>query len=146
MLFRSKKVSNSYLTWLPFANLNKSWKEKLSLTFSYRRSINRPGMNQLNPVIDFSDPYNLRFGNPDLVASTSDQLNLVLSRTKKSYFLNLSAGFHQVEGVFSQVRTLVESGKTEITWENISGRKEYELSTWNGFTILKKLKVNASAS
>lgn len=142
----SKKVSNSYLTWLPFANMNKSWKEKLSLTISYRRSINRPGMNQLNPVIDFSDPYNLRFGNPDLVASTSDQLNLVLSRTKKSYFLNLSAGFHQVEGVFSQVRTLVESGKTEITWENISGRKEYELSTWNGFTFFKKLKVNASAS
>lgn len=142
----SKKAANSYLTWLPFANLNKSWKEKLSLTLSYRRSVNRPGMNQLNPVIDFSDPYNLRFGNPDLIASIADHLNLVISRTKKAYFLNISGGYHHVQGVFSQVRKLVESGKTEITWENISGRQEYELSTWNGFTFIKKLKFNASAS
>ena len=142
----NKSVTNSYLSWLPFANLNKSWKDRLSLTVSYRRSINRPGMNQLNPVIDFSDPYNLRFGNPDLIASSADHFNLVVSRTRKSYFLNLSAGYHEVKGVFSQVRTLVDLGKTEITWENISGRHEYELSTWNGLTLVKKLKLNASAS
>jgi outer membrane receptor protein involved in Fe transport len=142
----NKNAANSYLSWLPFANLNKSWKDRLSLTISYRRSINRPGMNQINPVIDFSDPYNLRFGNPDLIASTADHFNLVVSRTRKSYFLNLSAGYHEVKGVFSQVRTLVDLGKTEITWENISGRHEYELSTWNGLTLVKKLKLNASAS
>lgn len=142
----NKKTDNSYLTWLPFANLNKAWKDKLSLTLSYRRSVNRPGMGQLNPVIDFSDPYNLRYGNPNLYASTVDYYNLVVSRNRKTYFLNLSGGYHVVRDVFSQVRKLVDLGKTEITWENISGRQEYEISSWNGFTLFKKLKMNASAS
>jgi hypothetical protein len=146
LLKENRKVKNDYPTWLPFANINKTWKDKFGVTLSYRRSINRPGMPQLNPIIDYSDPYNIRFGNPNLEASTSHHLNLVLSRTRKNYFLNLSGGYHIVEDVFSQVRTLLEQGKTQITWENISGRKEYELSSWNGFTVTKKLKVNASAS
>jgi hypothetical protein len=44
------------------------------------------------------------------------------------------------------VRTLLPDGKTQITWENSSGRKEYEVSTWNGYSISKKLKTNLSAS
>jgi hypothetical protein len=51
-----------------------------------------------------------------------------------------------VEDIFSQVRTLLTDGKTQVTWENISGRKEYELSSWGGLTLTKKLKVNLSAS
>ena len=55
-------------------------------------------------------------------------------------------GYNIVEDVFSQVRSLLPDGKTQITWENISGRKEYELSSWNGFTLSKKIKLNWSAS
>lgn len=142
----NKRVTNQYPTWLPFFNLNKSWKDRLSATLSFRRSINRPGMQQLNPILDFADPFNLRFGNPSLLASTTDHYNFVLSSNRTKYFLNLGLGYHQVDAVFSQVRALVEGGKTEITWENISSRKEFEASTWNGFTIAKKLKLNTSAS
>ena len=51
-----------------------------------------------------------------------------------------------MQDIFSQVRTLLPEGKTQVTWENISGRKEYEISSWNGVTLTKKLKLNASAS
>ena len=142
----NKEVKNDYWTWLPFANINKTWKEKLSLTFSYRRSIRRPGVNELNPTIDFSDPYNIRFGNEKLEASTADNFDFVIGRTKQKYYLNLGLGYNIVNAVFSQVRTLLPDGKTQITWENISGRKEYELSTWNGINLTRKWKLNASAS
>ena len=146
LLKEGRDVKNDYLTWLPFANINKTWKEKLSLTFAYRRSINRPGINHLNPTIDFSDPYNVRFGNEKLEASTAHNFDFIAGRTKSKYFLNLGVGYNIVEDVFSQVRTLLEEGKTQITWENISGRKEYEISSWNDITLSKKLRVNASAS
>jgi hypothetical protein len=116
------------------------------LTLAYRRSINRPGINHLNPAIDFSDPYNVRFGNEKLEASSSHNFDFVAGRTKSKYFVNLGMGYNIVDAVFSQVRTLLPEGKTQITWENISGRKEYEISTWNGVTITRKLKLNASAS
>jgi outer membrane receptor protein involved in Fe transport len=146
LLKEGRDVKNGYWTWLPFANINKSWQDKLSLTLSYRRSIRRPGINELNPTIDFSDPYNTRFGNEKLEASTAHNFDFVIGRTRTKYYLNLGMGYNIVQDVFSQLRTLLPDGKTQITWENISGRKEYELSTWNGVTIHKKIRINASAS
>jgi hypothetical protein len=70
----------------------------------------------------------------------------VIGRTKPAYFTNLGIGYNIVEDIFSQLRTLLPDGKTEVTWENISDRKGYEISTWNGYTVSKKLKVNLSAS
>jgi len=141
-----RDVKNNYWTWLPFANINRNWKEILNLTLAYRRTIRRPGINELNPTIDFGDPYNVRFGNENLVASTAHNFDFVIGRTKPLYFINLGLGYNIVEQVFSQVRTLLVDGKTQITWANISGRKEYELSTWGGMTINKKIKANLSAS
>lgn len=146
LLKENRDVRNNYITWLPFANINKTWREKLSLTFAYRRSIRRPGIGELNPTIDFSDPYNIRFGNAELEASTAHNFDFIIGRTKTKYFLNLGFGYNSVEDIFSQVRTLLPDGKTQITWENISGRKEYEVSTWNGVSLTKKLRLNFSSS
>ncbi len=146
-LFKENRdAKNNYWTWLPFANINRTWKDKLNLTLAYRRSIRRPGINELNPTIDFGDPYNVRFGNENLKASTSHNFDFVLGRTKQLYYINLGLGYNIVEDIFSQVRTLIPGEKTQITWENISGRNEYEISTWGGLTINKKLKTNLSAS
>jgi hypothetical protein len=142
----NREAKNNYWTWLPFANINKTWRDKLSLTFAYRRSVRRPGINELNPTIDFSDPYNVRFGNEKLEASTADNFDLVIGRTKPKYFINLGMGYNLVKDIFSRVRTLLPDGKTQITWENISGRKEYELSSWGGLTITRKIRANVSAS
>jgi len=139
-------TSNAYWSFLPFATLNKIWKDVFNLTFSYRRTVRRPGINELNPTIDFSDPYNIRFGNPGLLASTADNFDLVFGKTKNSFYANIGMGYNLVRDIFAQVRTLRPDGKTEITWENISGRKEYEISTWNGYTISKHTRVNLSAS
>lgn len=146
LLKEDREVKNSYLTWMPFANINKTWKDKLNLTLAYRRSIRRPGIGELNPTVDFSDPYNIRFGNENLEASTAHNFDFIAGRTKPKYYINLGVGYNNVQDIFSLVRTLLPEGKTQVTWENISGRKEYEISTWNGITISKKLKANVSAS
>ena len=146
LLKEGRDVKNNYWTYLPFGNINKSWKDKLNLTLSYRRTIRRPGITELNPTIDFSDPYNIRFGNSNLEASTSHNFDLVLGKTMSLYYVNFAFGYNIVEDIFSQVRTLLPDGKTQITWENISGRKEYEVSTWNGYSVSKKIKFNVSAS
>lgn len=146
-LYKDNRIAkNNYLTWLPFANINRNWKEKMNLTIAYRRSIRRPGINELNPTIDFGDPYNVRFGNEKLEASTAHNFDLVLGRTKQLYYVNLGLGYNIVENIFSQVRTLIPGEKTQITWENINGRKEYEISSWGGLTLTKKWKTNLSAS
>lgn len=146
-LFQLKQqAENSYQNLLPFANFNKQWGELLNLTFSYRRTIRRPGMNELNPSIDYGDPYNLRFGNITVKPSTAHSFDVLLGRTRDNYFLNIGAGYNIVQDVFAQIRILQPDGKTFISWQNIDDRQEYEISSWNGYTFSKKLRLNVSAS
>jgi outer membrane receptor protein involved in Fe transport len=146
-LYQSKQeAKNDYWTILPFFNFNKQWEEVLNLTFSYRRTIRRPGIGELNPSIDYSDPYNLRFGNTELEPSTSHNFDLLLGRNRDKYYLNVGVGYNIVQDVFAQLRTLQPDGKTNVTWSNIDDRIEYEISTWNGYTFSKKLRINASVS
>jgi hypothetical protein len=139
------KVGNSYLSWLPFANFTKYWKDELNVTLSYRKTIRRPGIDQLNPGIDYSNPYNIRYGNPDLAASTSHNFDLVIGKNSDKFYLNFGLGHNVVQDVFIQVRNLVADGKTETSWRNIDDRKEYEISTWSGYTFSKTLRANFSA-
>lgn len=140
------RVQHQYGNLLPFATLNRSWKGEYNLTLSYRQTIRRPGLTELNPTVDFSDPYNTRFGNPDLSPTTAHNFDLIGGWNHSGRYLNLGFGYNLVQDVFSQVRTLTTDGKTQVTWENISDRKEWEVSTWNGFSLFKKLKINTSAS
>jgi hypothetical protein len=147
LLKQGKDTANSYWTPLPFANLNKTWANNMNLTLSYRRTIRRPGINELNPTRDFSDPYNIRAGNPSLLASPAHNFDLVIGRSKGSFYANVGAGYNVVEDIFTTIRELLpNSNITETIWQNISGRKEYELSTWSGYTFSRRLRMNVSAS
>ena len=142
-LFKTSSThQNNYWNYLPFATLNKTWKDALNLSISYRRTLRRPGVAQLNPTIDSSDQFNIRYGNAELRPSLSNNFDVVLGRSKNSFYANLGLGYNSVTDLFSQLRI----APTEITWQNISGRKEYEISTWSGFSVNKKIKINLSAS
>jgi outer membrane receptor for ferrienterochelin and colicin len=141
-----RDTSNRYWTPLPFANINKTWKNNLNLTLSYRRSVRRPGINELNPTRDFSDPYNIRSGNPSLAASSAHNFDLVLGRSNGGLYTNIGFGYNIVDDIFNPIRNLLSNGTTEIIWQNISGRKEYEMSTWNGYSFSRKFRLNMSAS
>ncbi len=146
LLQENRMVYNRFYNFLPFANINRSWKNKTNLTFAYRRTIRRAGINELNPAIDYSDPYNLRYGNPELNPTQSHNFDVVAGKTKEKFFANIGLGYNLVEDVFSQIRTLQPDGKTVITWNNVSNRQEYEMSTWGGLTFSRKLRSNISAS
>jgi len=140
------EVNNDYTTWLPFANFNKRWADILSLSIAYRKTIRRPGIAQLNPSVDYGDPNNLRYGNPELAPTTSHNFDLVLGRNGDNYYTNLGFGYNIVQSIFSQIRNLLPDGKTETTWQNIDDRHEYEVSTWSGYTVSKQFRMNFSAS
>ncbi|MEO5647296.1 MAG: outer membrane beta-barrel protein [Chitinophagaceae bacterium] len=135
---------NSYWSTLPFLNLIRKWENDWNLTFSYKRTIQRPGLYHLNPSIEYSDPYNTRSGNPFLKPYFAHNFDLISGRWNKLYNFNFSAGYNELTDIYSAIRKLEPDGKTLTTWQNISGRKEFETSAWGGYTISKKSKVNLS--
>ncbi len=139
-------AKNRYWSVLPFANINKTWKDVLSISASYRRSIRRPGIGELNPTVDESDPYNIRFGNPGLRPSLSHNFDLVFGHSKNSFYANLGFGYNLVEDIFNALRTRISNDQTQTTWLNISSKKEYQTSMWSGYTVNKKIRLNVSGS
>lgn len=140
----SNRHLNSYWSMLPFANLVKKWKTDVSITFSYKRTVQRPRLNELNPSLDYADPYNTRSGNPYVQAYYADNFDIIFGKWNKKYNFNVSAGYNALQKIYSSIRTLQPDGSTFTTWQNISGRKEYEASAWGGYTLSKKAKANLS--
>jgi outer membrane receptor protein involved in Fe transport len=136
--------ANNYWSALPFFTMMKKWQNDISITLSYKRTIQRPRLNELNPSTDYADPYNTRSGNPYLQPYFADNFDLIFGKWKKQFNLNASVGYNALQDIYSSIRTLQPDGKTFTTWQNISGRKEYEASAWGGYTISKKAKANVS--
>jgi outer membrane receptor protein involved in Fe transport len=141
----SGSVANRYFNWLPFATMIKKWEDGWSITLSYKRTIQRPRLNELNPSVDYADPYNTRFGNPYLQPYQADNFDCIVGKWQRNWYLNGAVGYNSLTDIYSTIRQLQPDGKTTTTWQNISGRKEYECSIWGGYTLSKQSKVNISS-
>ncbi|MEN9685428.1 MAG: hypothetical protein RLZZ28_1214, partial [Bacteroidota bacterium] len=69
-------ANNAYWRLLPNITLRKEFSQALNLSLVYRQTIRRPGITELNPSIDYSDPYNIRFGNPYLAPALTGNYDL----------------------------------------------------------------------
>ena len=140
----SSNVSNSYWNLLPNISMRHEFDRTFSTALVYRASIRRPGLGELNPNIDYSDPYNLRFGNPFLSPSLSDNYDWNISLVKNKFYINTSLSYNKVKQVINNFRTLIGGGKTLITYINIADRNEYGYSAWGGYTFSRSFRMNAS--
>jgi outer membrane receptor for ferrienterochelin and colicin len=140
----STNVNNGYWNVLPNFTLRKEFNKTLNTSLVYRATIRRPGIGELNPNVDYSDPYNLRFGNPYLRPTLSDNFDWNISWIKGKYYINTSIGYNRLRDVFNSIRNLVGGGKTEVSWLNIADRREYEASIWGGYTFSRQFRINTS--
>lgn len=134
---------NNYWIVMPNLTIRKEWRPYgFSSALTYRRAIRRPTLNQLNPSVDYSNLYSIRFGNPTLTPQLSDNFDWNLGYFKTKFNINLSLGYNDVKDIIQLVRTLIPGDKTQITFQNISARKEYEATLIGGYTFSKKIRMN----
>ncbi|MEM9916704.1 MAG: TonB-dependent receptor [Bacteroidota bacterium] len=67
LLSETSPIKDSYLRLLPNLRFQRDFGGAKELTFDYRTSIQEPRLEQLQPIIDNSNPLLLYQGNPDLV-------------------------------------------------------------------------------
>lgn len=138
------KYHKSYFSFLPFVYVTKKWLNNYNLSLSYKKSLQRPGINETNPALDIGDPYNTRFGNPYLLPFYAHNFDASIGKNFKNINYNASIGFNSLLNLYVPIRTLQADGKTFITYQNITNRKEYEASLWGAYSIVKSIKVTGS--
>jgi hypothetical protein len=112
------------INFAPMTQFNYRWDRNKNLRIRYLGSTNQPSVTQLSPVIDISDPLNIRYGNPDLKPSFEHSLNVRYRSSnpeKASSFNAFANAGYMTNDVVSLTATDISSGRKITTYENIAG-------------------------
>ncbi len=90
-------IIQDYVNLFPTANFNYSFSKTENLRFNYSGRTSQPSVTQLQPVVDNSDPLNIRMGNPNLNQRFTNNLRLFYNSfnilTQKIFFATINATF-----------------------------------------------------
>ena len=113
-------VKQSFSDFLP----NAMWRKKLSavsnIRIFYRSSVNFPSVNQLQDVVDVSNPLRVTVGNPNLKQSNTQFLggrySYTNSKTSKSFFANMfvqsASNYISNATYIARADSLIQNGDT----------------------------------
>jgi outer membrane receptor protein involved in Fe transport len=143
-------ISKSYDNLIPSVSLQRKFK-KTSLTFGFTQRIQRPGIYQLNPFVDQSNPKFVNTGNPDLKPELNNTFEFNFSSfAKNSFTAGLSYAFsdNSIQNV-STSGTQIINGKSEIvtttTFQNLGSNKTLGLNFNTNLSPIKGLNISINA-
>lgn len=89
LILLSTKINRSYQNILPVVRFNYDFSSTRHLTLDAETSVQEPTIQQLQPIVDNSDPLNLYQGNPDLRPGYSNSARLNFTAFDPARFVNL---------------------------------------------------------
>lgn len=81
-----RDIKRSIVNYSPSASYEYKINEMSNLRVRYRGNTNQPSINQLQPVLDNSNPLYIPVGNPDLLPEFNHRLSLEYGNTKRETF------------------------------------------------------------
>ena len=91
LISRGEKIDRTFENLLPIARFNYDFSNFKHLRLDYETSMQEPGIQQLQPVVDNSDPLNIYVGNPELKPSYQQRLSTNFTTYDPARFINLFA-------------------------------------------------------
>ena len=139
-------VNTNYFNVIPTISINRKFKDMSNLNLGYTQRIQRPGIDNLNPFVDRSNPTSISTGNPDLKAVLSNNIELTYSKFKKGsvniglnyYFANNTI---QTVSVYNQAENITSS-----TFLNIGKDKKLTTNLNVNYPITSKWNISASGN
>ena len=115
----SIKIVNDYFNFFPSAHLKYALTPKSEIGLSYSRRITRASSGDLNPFTAYSDPFNLRRGNPYLQPEFINSYDLAYS--SEGTKLNFSAAifYRQTVNAISRIKVFYDDNSSAVTFANI---------------------------
>jgi len=143
---KGKVTIPNYGNLVPSINVSKNLSTSTTIKAAYNRRIQRPGIQQLNPNVNLSNPQSISMGNPALSPELTDNLEFGLSTNIKKTYINASVFGRQTNNSITQVRMAVDTlaGAIVTTFENIGKQKAYGMNVFANVYLTSKWTVNGS--
>lgn len=137
---------NNYFSWFPNIFMKQGITTTTEAQISFTRRINRPRLQNLNPFIDYSDPQNLRAGNPYLKPEYVNGVELGFVKYLSTVALTSSVFYRITEDVITRYITVDSNGISLVTPRNLNKATTYGLEFIGNGALTKWWNFNASAS
>jgi len=90
--FNGAGIDRTYFNVVPSLSVSRKFKNNTGINFGFSQRIQRPGINQLNPFVDRSNPNFYTGGNPALNPMVASNYSVGFNYTKKLQ-LNVNLGY-----------------------------------------------------
>ena len=142
----NQDYENNYFSFFPSVYLLKSITPTNEIQASYSRRINRPNIFQLNPFIDYSDPQNLRKGNPYLKPEYINAFELSYNKYFPALLVTGTVFYRRINDVINRVFSIIDSVTSITSFDNFATSSSYGLEFILGGSITKWWMINGSIS
>ena len=141
-------VNQNYNNLIPSISLQRSFKSA-SITFGFTQRIQRPGIFQLNPFVDNSDPKFISTGNPKLKPELNNTFELNVSKfNTNSFTAGLSYEFsnNSIQNVSSLAVDSIAGNPrdtiTKTTFQNLGSNRTLGLNVNANINFTKQLSLS----
>ena len=139
------KISQDQLNLIPSLVVSKKFENKSSLNLGYTQRIQRPGIYQLNPFVDRSNPNVQISGNPNLRPVTANAVQLGYS-IQGTAFININLDYTSFNALINQVAAYdKENNVTRIAYQNTGKASMLGTGLSINYPATKFLSINGNA-
>jgi hypothetical protein len=132
----NKTTKTDYNCLLPQVTLQQKIGKSESLKLTYRRSIQRPGIGDLDPFINQVDSFTISRGNPYLKPSYSNKTELNFSTPIKNSYISTGIYYNYFNDNFQRITKVINGKISESFVDNIGTGAEY------GINFSGSIKIN----
>jgi outer membrane receptor protein involved in Fe transport len=145
-----QEFNNDYFRVYPSAFITYTPSENNSYQFSYSRRVDRPGLGQVNPIIEWSTPLISSFGNINLEPQFTNSFEVNYTRTLNERKGTITAGvfYRAISDEINRAlfidRSDVNSGRIILTHDNFDDTSAYGVEVTSNYRPTKWWSINAS--
>jgi outer membrane receptor protein involved in Fe transport len=128
-----------YGVLVPSFNMSKTFKSG-TWRFSYNRRIQRPGIENLNPNVNASNPLNISTGNPNLAPEYTNNYEVSYSKFVKQTYISTAVFMRNTTGAINRIRE-VRGDTVKTTSQNIGNEDAYGMNINLNVNVSNKLML-----
>ena len=124
---QSTTRSIAFNNFLPTFSFSYKPKQQRNINLDYTGSTVNPTLQQIQPLIDNTDPLNINIGNPDLLQGFTNRINLRASDYKvlKSRYISFDANYSNTANSITNSSQIDADGKRIMKYVNVDGNYDY---------------------
>ncbi len=137
-------ISQHYINLIPAISVQRNYRKTGSFTLGFTERIERPGIRQLNPFVDRSNPQFIVTGNPELRPVLNHIFELSYSKFAK-VSVNASLSYTFANNTVQSVTSLISDTVSKTTYLNVGKTQSAGINLSMNYPITDKLIFNTNA-